>query len=681
MSFRYRPPGHKKRESSWQRLARKIAAIRRPLLYAISALTLCSLLFAAAYFTLRPSGQAAAQSAYASAQDYRKANDFAAARTALLEAVSAAPRWSPALIAQAEVALAMFDGETANIALAQAVRAGASKADLAHLIGHAYWMTGDMARAQAVLTDPKNPAANRAYALRILGRLHSDRGDYNAARMAFDEAAKIAPNDSRLWTEIARFRYALADQAGANTASDKAVRLNPRDYRALEFRAQMLRVQYGLAAALPWFERALAVYPEDIPALEEYAVTLGEMGRNRDMLAQARRILTLNSKNGRAYYMQAIIAARAGNFALAQRILNLAGSSVNDMPGAMLLSAIAEYELGHFHKSAEILERLSALQPGNRNVRRILARAKQHIGEHSDALRHTEMLFAGGVSGSYDAMLAARSFEAIGDRQRAAAALSDAARPMIGSIRPLPENLTLAAAAGGAARNPNDARHIVPYIRALLRAGNMALALEQAKRLQMQSPGVAGAHMLVGDVYALRGEYAAAAQAYGRARMIEFSQSIMLRLVDIHRRQNQFAQANDTLAAFLYLNPNNLPAQRLTAYLLLDQKRWADALPLLERLRERIGFNDSILSANLARAYSELGRHDDAIFNAQAAYRADPANPMVTLIYAQALQRAKKRPKAARELFEKAVALDPDNAEAAKGLKLARAGRRQNQKP
>ena len=36
---------------------------------------------------------------------------------------------------------------------------------------------------------------------------------------------------------------------------------------------------------LPWFERGCKSAPNDVPLLEEYALTLGEAGRYRDMLA------------------------------------------------------------------------------------------------------------------------------------------------------------------------------------------------------------------------------------------------------------------------------------------------------------------------------------------------------------------------------------------------------------
>jgi len=70
-------------------------------------------------------------------------------------------------------------------------------------------------------------------------------------------------------------------------------------------------------------------------------------------------------------------------------------------------------------------------------------------------------------------------------------------------------------------------------------------------------------------------------------------------------------------------------------------------------VRARVGYNDSILLANLARAYSGSGKHDAAVRDAAIAYRIAPANMMVTRTYANVLRKSGKRPKAARELAAK----------------------------
>ncbi len=616
--------------------------------------------------------QANAAEAFAKAREYKTQNNLVAARVELMNAVKDDPRLVDALILQAEVALDMFDGTTARTALEKAVGRGIDQLQVQHLIGHALYLEGDLERAEQLLDSDEIPKKYKAYALRILGRVLQARGNIDEARDAFDQALKLGRENSSLWTDIGYFRLNLADQMGAIEAADYAVKLDQKNIRALELRAQLIRSQYGMSAALPWYESALALNPNDVPLLEEYAATLGELGRASDMLKTLRKVYSLQTKNGRTFYMQAVIAARAGEFGLAQRILLLAGSQTNEMPGAMLVSAISEYQLGNHHRAADILERLVGMQPYNLEARKLLARAKQSAGENFEALSAIKPLVDRGQADSYTAMIAARAFEANGERSKAADGLGESSRASVRKAAPISPALSLRFAADGARKNPGNAQFAIPYIRALMLEGQPEQALIIAKQLQASSPGVPEAHILVGDILVARGQYGAAMTDYQRARQINFSEAIMLRQVDAYRRLNQAGNARAVLTEYAMFNPNSLSAQRLMAYLMLDEARWADALPLLEKLRGKVGYNDSILNANIARAYSGAGRHDDAIFNAEMAYRIDPANPMVTLVYAQVLLKAGKRPKAALELFEKADALIPGNADVAKGLKAAK---------
>jgi cellulose synthase operon protein C len=622
---------------------------------------------------IRYNDHANAAEAFAKAQDYRAKHDLLSARIELMNAVRDNPQLVDAYIVQAEVALEMFDGAVARDALEKAISRGIDPLQVQHLLGEAYYYEGDLERAEGLLSTDEIPKKYKAYADRILGRVLQDSGNIDEARDSFNAALKLDRGNSLLWTDIARFRLALGDYGGAIDAADYAVKLDGVNVRAIELRGRLIRSQFGMAAALPWFERGLAINPNDIPLLEEYGVTLGELGHASEMLKIARKIAALDMKNGRAYYMQAVIAARAGEFGLAQRILALAGSQINETPGAMLVSGITEYQLGNFNKAADIFERLVNMQPNNLEARKLMARAKQSAGENFDALDAIKPLVDRGQADSYSAMIAARAFEATGDRSKAVGGLNEASRATVRSAMDVPQNLSLRMAEDGARKNPGNAAFVIPYIRALMTDGNLEAALVYATKIQTDNPGVPDAHMLVGDVQAARGQYNAAVEAYQAARRISFSEGVMLRLVDVYRRLGQGGNANIVLADFAHFNPNNASAQRLFAYLMLDEARWADAIPLLEKLRGRVGFNDSILNANIARAYSGAGRHDDAVFNAEMAYKIDPANAMVTLVYAQALLKSGKRPKAAVELFAKADILMPGNKDVAQGLIAAKA--------
>ncbi len=616
-----------------------------------------------------------ARTAYDEAQALRLRHDLSGARIALMNAIKADPQWPQPHIAQAEVALEMFKGLAAQSEVESAIKLGAKQANVQHLLGHALLLQGDLEQAEAVLTDPDNIPTNAVYANRILGRIYIQKGDLGEAEAAFTRALALAPKDSILWTDIARYRFATGNQKGAIEAVDYAVALDNDNVRAIEFRGRLLRSQFGLLAALPWFERGLQISPNDVPLLEEYAATLGEAGRTRDMLMQARKIIALDNRNGKAFYMQAVIAARAGQYDLARRVLAMAGPAMNATPGAMVVAGVSEYEQGNTNQAIDIFRRLVLTQPANMDFRTLLARAMFRNGDVLDALDEIRPVAGRPDADNYSLMLAARAFEATGDRTKAAAGLDDAAKPFIRHAIPLAEPLTLRQAAFEAQRNPNSAKAVIPYIRSLMLEKQYEAAAIEAKRLQAGNPGVADAYILVGDVEVERGNVKAAIAAYAKAREINYSQGLMLRLVDAHRRVGNAAGAREALTAYLSFNPSSLMAQRLMAYLMLDNKEWAGAIPLLERLRTRIGYNDSILLANLARAYSGVKRHSDAIEAARIAYRIDPANPMVTLVYGQVLLKSGKKLKAARELLEKAVLLLPNNTDVRADLKRARAAK------
>ena len=414
-----------------------------------------------------------------------------------------------------------------------------------------------------------------------------------------------------------------------------------------------MRSQFGIVAALPWFERGLQINSTDVPLLEEYGATLGEAGRYRDMLKVARQIIALDSRNPRAFYMQAVLAARAGKYNLAKRILPRAGSDFNELPAAMLLDAICEFELGNFNRSVDQLQRLLAMQPRNRKVRTLLAQALYRAGNPLDALDVIREIAGRGDADSYSLTTAARSFEASDQRDRASSALNDASISVLRPALPLPEPMSLAGATDEARRNPNNARVVIPYIRLLLAEGNIDAAFAEASRLQAGNNGVADAHVLMGDIEISRGNVAGAVTAYNQARAIAFTEPVMLRLVDALSRSGDERAAGKALTDYLAYNPQNLTARRLAGYRNLDAREFGTAIVLLERLRSRLGFNDSILLANLARAYSGAGKHGEAVRDAAIAYRISPANLMATEVYAEALQKSGKRPKAARELAEK----------------------------
>jgi cellulose synthase operon protein C len=266
---------------------------------------------------------------------------------------------------------------------------------------------------------------------------------------------------------------------------------------------------------------------------------------------------------------------------------------------------------------------------------------------------------------SYTILLGGRILEALGERKPAAGRLDRAAFPQILTAKPLPEGRSLEGAADTARRNPRNASAVIPYIRLLLASGNASAAREEANRLLQGNAGVVEAQIVSGDVELAANNLPAAIAAYERARAIAFTSPTMLRLASAYRSAGNHAAASKTISDFLAFNPDSLAGQRLWAFDLLDRQQWNDAITWLLRARVRLGYNDALLNANIARAYAGAGRLDDAVREARLAYRIHPANIMATHVYGQMLLKTRKHPKAAYDLLRKASKLGPDRKDIA----------------
>lgn len=598
-----------------------------------------------------------ARESFEEAQGHIAQRDLRSAKVELLNTVKADPDWIDAQLTLAEVALELFDPVTAREHIDKAIKLGAPETAYSHLLGHAFWQSGETAEAEKALTQKRVAKVNMAYAYRILGRVYMDQGDTIAAGQAFESGLQIAPKDARLWTEVGRLRYVVSNLGGATLALETALQNDPANVRALELRGRIVRDQYGMTAALPWFERGLQIDPNDVPLLEEYGSTLGELGRYTDMLVQARKILTLDTKNAKAFYMQATLAARAGDFALARRIMEKVKRPYADLPGPQMLVAVSEYELGNFNKAIEVLTRLVAAKPYNFELRTLLARALHRSGDQSAAWDAIAPVANRDDADHYSVVLAGRILEALGERDAAAFRLDRAAYPQIRSPLALAEAQSLSAAATVAGSDPNNASKVLPYVRLLLSAGQYDQARRAITPLVSGNGGVVDAQLLAGDVEWAAGNLTGAIAAYEKARQVALNDAVLGRLVAAYRGADNADSASKTIAEYIAYNPSSLLGLRLAAFDLMDRGKWDQALPILYQLRARTGFNDSALNANIARTLTALGQHDDAVREARLAYRIDPASLMTTYAYGRAVLLQGKDGKRARDLLRKATKL------------------------
>jgi tetratricopeptide (TPR) repeat protein len=555
------------------------------------------------------------------------AGDIPTAKVEIMNALQQNPNDRAARVMQARIDLALGDGVGAEAEIARARQSGVAAADTAHLLAEAKLLQGDPRAAIAEAAGAGE--AHAAYAARIMGRAYQALGDDANATDQFNRALALAPGDSGVWRDVARFRRGNGDLAGALQAADRAVVLNPRDVAALVLRGELTRTQYGLAAALPWFTRALDIDRNNLPALLDRAATYGDMGRMRDMLADARQAHQLTGGNATAYYLQAVLAARARNWSLARSLYARTNGAFDSTPAGQLLASTIDLGQGNDRQAADRLAPLVARQPGNRKARRLLALAQWRLGDAAATAATLRPIADRADADSYTLTLIGQALSRAGDEAGAARYLARAARPAdqaLTALDPL-SDADFTALRAAAARDPGDGPTEVRLVAALLARGQGDEALARARRLQAANPGAPESAILVGDALGTRGDFASAAEQYRRAANISFTEAVALRLIEALQRSGQPAAADQVLGLFLRQNPRNVPALTLRAGRLMQAEDWPNAIRVYESLRARIGNNDATILNNLAWAYSESGDYARAIPLARRAWALDRDNP------------------------------------------------------
>jgi len=541
-----------------------------------------------------------------------------------------------ATMAQAHAALARGDGIAAEMALRKAMAAGASRDAVAARMGEAYLDQGDMEKAREWLGPGRFVPNEEAHGFRVLGRLEMAEGHLAAAGQAFDAALKRTPNDSRLWVDIARLRYAGGEQVQAIAATERAVALDPANVRALEYRGLLVRDQLGLTAALPWFEAGLKAKPDDLALLGEYAATLGELGRARQMVTVTRRMLELDPKNGRGFFLQAVLAARAGNVDLARALIGRAGAAA-ETPAGLLLFGTLELQSGNANHAADLLERLSALQPDNRAARLLLARAIAATGDRRALIDRFESEALRPDASPYLQTLVARALEDLGQRDRAAPLLDRAARADAVPVLPLP-----AYGDGPPAQ-----------VRQFLTAGNLGEADALASRLRNAAPGSADAQRLDGDVRFARGDLAGAVEAWRAAASVSLTDDLLLRFVDAFLKAGRPDDAERLVTGVLATSPRDRAALRLSSGLAARRGDWAQAAAVLDYLARSGSAADARIQSDLAFARLNRGDLAGARQAAEQAFRLQRASPAASRALGLVLQKQHQAAEDAQALLRK----------------------------
>lgn len=550
-----------------------------------------------------------------------------AATLALLSCGPAEQRPTP--LERARENLAAGEAYEAEILLDRLIADGADRTTLAAYLGEAALAQGNLARARDWLSDESFSQDTRGLGYRMLGRLAIAQGDLVEAGRAFDRALGVIPSDPDLWVDIGRLRYLGGEQFQALEASERAIQADPQNTAALLFRGQLARDSQGPMVGVSWFARAVEVRPNNFPLRVEYAASLGDSGRAKDALRVLRGADGRAVSDPKGLFVQAVLAARAGDNLLARTLLQRSGLDRNGIPAALLLSSIIDLSAGNCASAAQSLDVLYAKQPDNGRVADLYAYALSCSGRDRELVDQFAKHATSDRGTPYLRTQVARSFEALDDRVSAARFLDMATKPADG-LRVLPGSMPPHVNVVGGAPTGLEARD---GIRSALADGQPTAALERAKAFARGYPDSSDAFGLLGDAQYAAGNKPAARDAYRHAATVRRPWPLVLRLAQSEPDQTA---VRSLVEQFVRNNPANGEAAAVLADICAREGKWAEAAQLLDHAMKLGQARVPWIVAARSVASSKLGDKQGALDYALQAHALQPLNPIAvsTLIAA-----------------------------------------------
>jgi tetratricopeptide (TPR) repeat protein len=642
-------PSVRKQRRQAERAARRgqSAAFRRLLLRVLAAAVLLGLL-AVAVLAFR----AWTTDPLARGREALAVGDDRAARVDLTAVLTENPRDIGARIDLARALNGLGRGVEAERQLARAEELGAPEEAVRVERARALLDQGRATDALVALAGPIR-ASESETAMRVAAQAQYRLGNIAAARAAFGRAIDSGQSvDS--WIAFARFRLDEQDMLGADRAADEAIRRRPDSAAAWAMKADVVRARGGPVPALAWYEAALRRNHDHVPTLLAYAATLGDAGRGAAMLEPLQHAADLEPAHPQGLALRAMLAARGGEPALARTLLNRIGGPTREVPAVLLTRAAVALMLDTPVDARDLAAMLVERQPDNRSARRLLALALARTDNPRGAIEVIDPITISADADAWSLLLLSRGFAGIGQPALANEPLTRAYSLARGLSAPLPSAL-----AGGDSLDPRVA---IPAIRARLAAGQAGSALVLAGQLADANPGVPQARLLVGDAALVSGDAAGAAREFRRAAELRFDQQTMMRLVAALSLAGDRNGAGEAIDQYLARWPNDAVAMRVAGNFAAEGGNWPVARDYLGAALARLGTNDALLLAQVARAELEVGDAAAALPYAARAYRLFPGNATTSGVYGLALHRNGGDRTDAHELMVKAVQLAPGDA-------------------
>jgi len=553
----------------------------------------------------------------------------------------------------------------------------------------------------------------KADLLATVGSAHASLGKMDAAKTSLAASLQASPGGVRATLALAGVKAAENDLAAATKLVDEVLAKTPNSVDALTFKAGLFAVQNKSDEAVKVYEKVVELKPDDMRARFNI-FTLLIRGQKLDAAAvQMEAMKKFAPKDMQTLYAQALVAFLKKDMRGATEAIQQVLSVAPEHLPSLLLAGSIELESGSFTQAEAHLQKVVERAPKHVAARRLLSLSYLRSGQASRAaevIRPALEL----APNSPDVLLTAGEVYLHTNQLDEAAKLYEKAAALEGSGAAARAGLAVTRLAMGdvdagfrdlesaSALDPKNYQADVTLVVAHLRRNEVDKALAAVDTLEKKQPNNPLTHNLRAAALLVKKDIPGARKSLARALELQptfFPAAMTLAKLDF--QEQKFDAAKKRLTDLLEKDPKNPDA--LTALSQLRAETGAAQKEVLEPLERAVAGNPKAVAPRLSliELYKRFGDPKKALATAQDGFAALPESAQMldalgqTQLAAgetnQALasfnKLAELRPKSAFpflrladaamasknsdgaiQALQKALAIEPANSDALRGL-------------
>lgn len=607
----------------------------------------------------------------ASAKEYLAKQDAKAAVIQLRNALQIDPNLAEARYLLGKAQLEAGDNPTAEKELRRALELGYAPDLVVPALAQAMLKQGE---ANKVLkefgeTQLSSPSA-MSELLSTIGAAYAATGKTDKAKSAFSESLQASPDNPRATLAMAGARAAEKDIDGAMQLVEKLIEKNPTMQEALAFKADLLVFQNKIDEAVKVHEKILEIKPDSVSARFYLFNLLVRTNKLESAATQLEAMKKIAPKDLQTLYANALLAYQQKNLSASREAVQQVLTVAPEHLPSVLLAGAVEYETASYTHAEAHLRKVLERAPKNLYARRLLALTYLRTNQASRAVEtiipaleqapeNLRILLVAGEAYLYNNELdqAAKLYEkaaSIDSKNTVARTRLAMTRLAHGDVDAGFRELESAAAL-----DQTQIQADVTLIAAYLRRNEPDKALAAVAALEKKQPKNPLTHNLRGAVLLVKNDIVGARKSLERALELQptyFPAAMTLAKLDF--QDKKYESARKRLTDLLEKDPKNPKA--LLALSQLQMETGGTQKEILEPIERAIGGNPQSVEPRLALIQYHIRAKDNkkALASALEAEAALPDNPRILDVLGQ-LQLAAGDANQAQSTFNKLATLQP----------------------